>query len=121
MFIKNIVKTDKKTGKQYNYYRLCESYRIGNKVRHRTIVSMGKLEGIDSKEDRKLLADTIEQFISGQQTLSLFEIKPEIEKYAHEFADRIISNKLLDIPANKQLSDDKEEICIFQSKSYHIY
>ena len=110
MFIKNIVKTDKKTGKQYNYYRLCESYRIGNKVRHRSIVSMGKLEGIDSKEDRKLLADTIEKFISGQQTLFLFDIKPEIENYAREFADRIISNKLLDIPANKQQADDKEEM-----------
>ena len=46
MFIKTLVKTDKKIGKRYNYYRLCESYHIGNKVRHRSIVSMGKLNGL---------------------------------------------------------------------------
>ncbi|HDR50303.1 MAG TPA: IS1634 family transposase, partial [Mariniphaga anaerophila] len=54
MFIKTIVKTDKKTGKRYNYYRLCESYRIGNKTRHRSIVSMGRLDGIETREDKKL-------------------------------------------------------------------
>ncbi|MBT6685426.1 MAG: IS1634 family transposase [Bacteroidetes bacterium] len=76
---------------------LTESYRIGNKTRHRGILSLGKLETIDTKEDKKLLADTIEKFISGQQVLSLLEIKPEIEKLAREFADRIINEKLLDI------------------------
>ena len=34
MFIKTIVKTDKKSGKRYDYYRLCESYRIEGKPRH---------------------------------------------------------------------------------------
>jgi len=110
MFIKTILKTEKKTGKKYNYFRLCESYRIGNKVRHRSIISMGKLEYIDSKEEKKLLADTIEKFIKGQQMLTLFDIKPEIEKYAREFADRIISNNLLDISASKQPSEDTSDL-----------
>ena len=78
MFIKTIVKTEKKTGKRYNYYRLCESYRIENKVRHRSIVSMGKLNGIAAKQDKNLLADTIETIIRGENRLSLYEIKPEI-------------------------------------------
>ena len=110
MFIKTIVKTEKKTGKKYNYFRLCESYRIGNKVRHRSIISMGKLKGIDSKEEKKLLADTIEKIIKGQQMLALFDIKPETEKYAREFADRIISKNLLDISASKQPSDDTSDV-----------
>ena len=97
MFIKTIVKTDKKTGKRYNYYRLCESYRIGNKVRHRSIVGMGKLNGIATKQDKKLLADTIETIIRGENRLPLFEIKPEILKYAKEFAARIINERLLDV------------------------
>ena len=105
MFIKTIVKTEKKTGKQYNYYRLCESYRIGNKVRHRSIVDMGKLAGIESKEDKKLLADSIEKLIKGQQIFSLFDVKPEIDNYAREFAKQIIDNKLLDVSTNKHPSD----------------
>lgn len=97
MFIKTIVKTEKKSGKQYNYYRLCESYRIGNNVRHRSIVSMGKLEGIHTKEDKKMLADAIEFIIKGESRLSFFDTKPEIEKYAREFSNRIINEKLLDV------------------------
>ena len=38
-------------GKNYLYYKLCESYRIGNKTRHRTIITLDKLE------ERKLLAN----------------------------------------------------------------
>jgi len=97
MFIKTIVKTDKKTGKRYDYFRLCEGYRIGNSVRHRTIVSMGKLKGIEGKEDKKFLADLIEAFTKGDRQLFSFEVKPEIEKYAREFAKRITDEKLLDI------------------------
>jgi hypothetical protein len=108
MFIKTIVKTDRNTGKGYNYYRLCEGYRIGNKVRHRSILSLGKLEGIDSKEDKKFLADRIEALIKGENQLFTKETKPEIERYARKFAKRIIDEKLLDtsttsgeIPRNK--------------------
>ena len=98
MFIKTIVKTDRKTGKRYDYFRLCEGYRIGESVRHRTIVNMGRLESIESKEDKKMLADLIEIFIKGERQLFPFEVKPEVERYAREFADRIINEKLLDIP-----------------------
>jgi len=51
----SIVKAEKKTGQRYNYYCLCESYRIGNKVRHRSIVGMGKLNGKETKDDKKCL------------------------------------------------------------------
>ncbi len=64
MFIKTIVKTDKNTGKRYNYYRLCQSYRIGVKTRHRTIITLGKLEGL-SKGEFKQLVDCIEYQIYG--------------------------------------------------------
>jgi hypothetical protein len=72
MFIKTITKTERKTGKQYKYYRLCESYRIDDKSRHRTIINMGKLENVDSKRDRKLLPDRIEQLIKGEKQLFVF-------------------------------------------------
>jgi len=116
MFIKTIVKTDKKTGKRYNYYRLCESYRIGNKTRHRSIVSMGRLDGIESREDKKLLADTIEALIHGETRLSFFDAGPEITRYAKEFAKRITDEKLLDIqpkttqPEYSDIEPDHQEV-----------
>lgn len=110
MFIKTIVKTDKKSGKRYDYYRLAEGFRIGNKVRHRTIVSMGKLEGIDSREDKKMLADLIESIIKGERQLFAFEVKPEIEKYAKLFAKRIIDEKLLDISPSRNATEAEQEI-----------
>ncbi|MFW5759207.1 MAG: IS1634 family transposase [Bacteroidota bacterium] len=110
MFIKTIVKTDKKTGKRYDYYRLCEGYRIGDKVRHRTIVTMGKLEGIDSKEDKKFLADLIETLVKGDRQLFSFKVKPEIEKYASQFANRIINENLLDIaPDTEPVAEAERE------------
>ena len=111
MFIKTIVKTDKVTRKRYDYYRLCVGYRIGNSVRHRTIVSMGKLKGVENKEDRKLLADAIETKLKGEYLLFPFKLKPEIEKYATEFAKRIINEKLLDIsPTIQQNTDNQQNI-----------
>lgn len=118
MFIKTIIKTEKTTGKQYNYYRLCESYRIGNNVRHRSIVSLGKLDGVDSKEDKKLLADTIESMVHGENHFPFFETKPQIVKYAKEFSSRIINEKLLDVnpkvkdPDIKDIPTDYENIDI---------
>jgi len=109
MFIKTIVKTDKKTGKRYEYYRLCEGYRIGNSVRHRSIVSLGKLEGID-KEDKKLLADRIETLLKGEGDLFICLDKPHIEKYAREFSNRIINEKLLDIAPSVMAGKPQKDI-----------
>lgn len=99
MFIKTIVKTDKLTGKRYDYFRLCEGYRIGDKVRHRSILSLGKLEELSSKEDRKILADRIEKLLLGDQELFKTNLNPVIEKYAQQFYRKIINNNLLDLSA----------------------
>jgi len=112
MFIKTIVKTDKNTGKRYEYYRLCEGYRIGNSVRHRSIVSMGLLEGIGNKEDRKLLADRIESMLKGEMDMFVSLDKPHIEKYAREFSNRIINEKLLDIAPVATTSKPPKDIPI---------
>jgi len=61
---KNNSKDRKKHRKRYDYYRLCESYRLNGKPRHRTIISLGKLEALSLKEDRKLLADKMETMLN---------------------------------------------------------
>ncbi len=100
MFIKTIPKVDKKTKKCYHYYRLCESYRVGSKPRHRTILNLGSLEELPNRQDHKILADRIEQIIRGEQPL----FPPEnetIERLAHYYAQLIIDQQLVDIPSSK--------------------
>jgi transposase len=86
MFIKSIIKTDKQTGKKYQYYRLCESFRIGNNTRHRNILSLGKLEELSTDSDRKMLADRIEQLLNNTSGLFDNEIPAVVEKLAIDFA-----------------------------------
>ena len=105
MFIKTILKTEKTTGIRYQYYRLCEGYRIEGKVRHRTILHLGKLEGITQARDKKFLADRIEEIIKGSNSLFPSDIPSAIENYAQEFSKKIIDNGLMDIkPKTKEKS-----------------
>ncbi|MGB0929627.1 MAG: hypothetical protein ACPGVB_02545, partial [Chitinophagales bacterium] len=69
MFIKTIVKTDKKSGKRYEYLRLCESYRLGSKTRHRGIITLGSVPQLDTREKKKALADRIEELLRGSNSL----------------------------------------------------
>ena len=89
MFIKTIVKTDKKSGKRYEYLRLCESYRIGSKTRHRSIISLGKLPQLDSREKKKALADRIEELLRGNNSLFVRKIDEDIEQLAQGFYKKI--------------------------------
>ena len=89
MFIKTILKTEKTTGVRYQYYRLCEGYRIEGKVRHRTILHLGKLEGITQARDKKILADRIEEIIKGNNSLFPSDIPSVIENYAQEFSKKM--------------------------------
>jgi transposase len=97
MFIKKIDKSNRKNGKDYFTYRLCESYRIGGKVRHRGILNLGKLENI-SREQHKLLCDRLEQKLNGVNML-FSNIPANIEKEAKYFYRRILHEKVLDCKA----------------------
>jgi len=94
MFIKKIDKSSSKTGKSYYTYRLCESYRIDNKVRHRNILNIGKLDNI-RKEEFKLLCDRIEQKVKGINPL-FSSLSERIEKEAEFIYRRILNEKLID-------------------------
>ena len=98
MFIKKNIKTDPKSGKRYIYYRLAEGYRDNmNKVRHRTILEMGTLEGIESKQDRTMLARAIENRLHGQKQIFDDSQNPNIQHYAELFAKHIIDQQLMDV------------------------
>lgn len=99
MFIKHTIKTDKKTAVQYRYLRLCESYRIANKTRHRTIINLGLIPLLDTREKQKEFADRIEQLLTGSSLIFLNPLPKEMEAVAQKFYKKIKEKK---IAASKQ-------------------
>jgi len=102
MFLKKINKKNKNSQKEYTYYRLVHSYKIGSKIRHQTIMSLGSLSGV-SKQDHKALADRIEELITGNNNLLFSDNQryKDIEDIAQKFADKIIKDKLFTANNNK--------------------
>jgi hypothetical protein len=90
MFIKEIKKHNKGYDPVFIYPRFMESYRTDRGPRQRTILNLGKLEL--PKEQWKLLADRIEDKVSGQQ--SLLEVDEHIEQLATHYASLIIRKQL---------------------------
>jgi hypothetical protein len=89
MFIKTADKKEQATGKIYRYYKLCESYRIGDKTRHRTILVLGGLGEIQTDTDKKLLADRIEQYLTGANALFTVDTPSHIDIMARRFSSQI--------------------------------
>jgi len=89
MFLKAADKKDKDTGKIYRYYKLCESYRLGDKVRHRTLLILGKLDDIQTDTEKKLLADRIEYYLYGTSELFPGTIPDSIDTLAKQFTQQI--------------------------------
>jgi len=109
MFVKQIKKKNKSASKQYVYYRLVHTYKIGNKVRHQNILSLGGLETLP-RERHKALADRIEELVTGNSS-SLFSDNnhfDDIESLARKFADKIIKEKLFAPAPGKKKKISKE-------------
>lgn len=103
MFVKQIKKKNNNSDKQYIYYRLVHTYKIGNKVRHQNILSLGSLETLP-RDRHKALADRIEELVTGNGS-SLFSNKQEfddIEQLAGNFAEKIVKNKLFSPSPDKE-------------------
>ena len=85
MFIREITKRDHRTGKVYVYHRLMEAVRTPRGPRQRIVLDLGRLE---LPRDRwKILANRIEQILSGQK--SLWPVDEPIENLARDFARRV--------------------------------
>lgn len=93
MFIKYNIKTDKKTGARYEYLRLCESYRLGSKTRHRTIIDLGRVPELDTREKQKQFADRVEQLLTGSTLVFSHPLSKEIESIAQKIYKKITAKK----------------------------
>ena len=97
MFIKPFFKYNKTTRERYTIYSLCESYRINGSIRHRSIIGLGKLEELETEEEKKLLGSIVESMLHNRGLLpSLFPVSEKIEKLAHCFYSKIKSRKRYD-------------------------
>ena len=61
--MKVIFKKNETTGEQIKSYRLCESYRFDNTVRHQTIVHLGSLEELPDIDQKRALAIRINELV----------------------------------------------------------
>jgi transposase len=102
MFIKEINKQNQGYAKTFVSYRLMESYRTPRGPRQRKIIDLGHLD--IPRDDWKVLADRIEELLSGQQT---FTTPPDnIEKLAQHYAQLIRQKEMQSISeTEKPLSD----------------
>ncbi len=104
MFLKVIFKTLKATGERKRHYRLCESYRFDNSVRHQTILHLGSLDELPQTEQKKALAERISELVKQSHTgkQNLFAVpEPIIETLAQKYFADIKEKQRLDIAAGK--------------------
>lgn len=104
MFLKRIVKPNKAAGTTKIHYRLCESYRFDNTVRHETILHLGTLEQVPDAEQRRSLLFRIDELIkqshTGKQSLFISD-DATVETLAQHFFALIKEKQNIEIAAGK--------------------
>ncbi|HEX5555924.1 MAG TPA: IS1634 family transposase, partial [Chitinophagaceae bacterium] len=68
MFLKAMLKKERSTGVRHIHYRLCESYRVHDTVRHHTILHLGPLDDLPKIEQKKALVARIVELIKDSRT-----------------------------------------------------
>ena len=103
MFIKPFSKHNRTTNERYTIFKLCEGYRIDGQVRHRTIISFGRLDELGTVEKKKLLAKRVNEMLKGGiNILPLSGIDEKVEKLAHHYYGEIIKKKRYDVVPHGQ-------------------
>jgi len=84
-------------------YKLCESYRKNGGTYHHIIIGFGKLEELETVEEKKLLAARVEELIkNGSNTLTIGVVEEKVEMLAHHFYNEIRVNKRYDTCQEKR-------------------
>ena len=96
MYIKSIVKSNRKGGKKFYHYRLVEGYRIDGKVRHRTLLNLGSVPLFDEVMNRKVVADRIEELLKGTGELFAPGLEGELEELARYYYERLIEKRVIE-------------------------
>ena len=82
------------------HYRLCESYRYDNGVRHQTIVHLGTLAELPDVEQKKALAKRIDELVRNSRNAAISLFKPDdhlVETLAQKYFAIIKEKERIDI------------------------
>lgn len=99
MFLKPVLKYIKTTGEHKTYYRLCESYRHENTVRHHTIVQLGTLEELPEQAQRNFLVQRLSALIKQNRTgiCDMFDSEDAmVETLAQKYYATILKKERID-------------------------
>jgi len=88
--IRTVSKSKKNLAVKYYTYRLMESTRVGKKVKKTTLLNLGSDFSVEQK-DWADLSGRINDILN--QSDRLFEIAPELESLAQQYAMRVIASK----------------------------
>jgi hypothetical protein len=103
MFIKPFTKYNKSTQERYLIYKLCESYRKNGGIYHHIIVSFGKLEELETVEEKKLLASRVEALLkNGGLSLPFDSTNEKVEKLALHYYKAICAQRRYDTGKGKE-------------------
>ena len=100
MFLKPVLKYIKTTGEHKTYYRLCESYRHENTVRHHTIVQLGTLDELPEQGQRNFLVQRLSALIKQNRTgiCDMFDSKDGmVETLAQKYYATILKKERIDV------------------------
>ena len=89
MFIRRTKTRTTDTGEQYYSYRLVDTFRVGARVRQRTLLNLGKGFSVPP-EQWKPLAQRIEQILVGEHDL-LLPLEADIEREAQHIAASLLN------------------------------
>ncbi len=106
MYIRKVTQTSRATQKQYTTYRLVESIRTERGIRQRLLLNLGSRFRVP-QDQWKVLADRIEQLVTGQQCL--FKIKVNLEKDALHISQQLLKkhaeSSTINWPVGETLTD----------------
>ena len=87
MFLKVVFKKGSSAGEYTSHYRMVQSYRLGDTVRHETLLHLGNLSSLPSLEQKKLLGIRINELAKQARTgiKSLFVPEEAVESLAQSF------------------------------------
>jgi len=95
MYIRRTTIKSRKSGEPYVTYRLCESKRVGGKVKQRTLLNLGRHFKLP-REQWPQLSTRIEQLLDqrrGRDLLLELELPEELESLAQRYLAQILSKR----------------------------
>jgi hypothetical protein len=104
MFLKVVFKGTRANGDRAMHFRMVESYRQGNTVKHQNIYHLGTLPELSEPEDIRSLGKRIDEIVKEKVSGQKYIFKAsnnKVEELAQYFADQILSKNKIDLNKTK--------------------